>query len=285
MHYINYIIWNPNNSINIFFFKIRFYSLIFFITFILGWYIMSFIYKQENIDNKKLDQLITYTTFATIIGARLGHVFFYDFFYFKNHWIEAILPIRENLNKNFLFFHGYEFVGYNGLSSHGATIGLIISSYIYSKNILKKSFLWLYDRLSIPISLGCSLIRIGNFFNSEIVGTPSKLPWAVKFINMNSEYGQIIPRHPAQLYESIIYFITFIILFYIYIKTKKKLLLGYIFGVFFIIIWSGRILIEFIKEPQGLEFIKTNFLNTGQILAIPFLLIGIFSIIKSNKLL
>lgn len=284
MNNINYIIWNPNNNINIYFFKIRFYSLIFFISFICGWYIMNFIYEKEKLDKKKLDQLMTYTIFSTIIGARLGHVFFYDFFYFKNHWIEAILPIRENFNNNFLgFFNGYEFTGYNGLSSHGATIGLIISNYIYSKKVIKKPFLWLYDRLCIPICLASSFIRIGNFFNSEIVGKPSKLPWAVKFINMSSEYGKVVPRHPAQLYESIIYFITFIILLYTYLKTKKNILLGYNFGIFFVIIWSARILIEFIKEPQGLEFITIKYLNTGQLLAIPFLLIGILSIIKSNK--
>lgn len=282
MNQINYIVWNINNSINIYFFTIRIYSLMFLLSFILGWYIMRYIYQQENINILKLDKLMTYTIFATLIGARLGHVFFYDFFYFKDHWLEAIFPIRENVNNRLLyFFHGYEFIGYNGLSSHGATIGLMISIYIYSKTVIKKSFLWICDRLSIPIALSCSLIRIGNFFNSEIIGTPSQLPWAVTFINMNSEYGKIVPRHPAQLYESIIYLITFIILINLYIKNKTKFL-GYIFGVFFTIIWSARILIEFIKEPQGLEFIKTYYLNTGQLLAIPFLLLGILILIKSK---
>lgn len=283
MNYINYIIWDPNTSINIYFFTVRIYSLMFLISFIFGWYFMNYIYKKENIHLNKLDQLMTYTILATLIGARLGHVLFYDFFYFKDHWIEALLPIREKFNANLLnIFNKYEFIGYNGLSSHGATITLIISTYIYSKKIINKSVLWLYDRLSIPIALSCSLIRIGNFFNSEIVGKPSTVPWAVKFINMHSEYGKIVPRHPAQLYESIIYFITFLILLYLLFKTNKSKFLGYIFGVFFIITWLSRILIEFIKEPQGLEFIKTNYFNTGQLLTIPFLLIGILSIIKSK---
>ena len=132
--------------------------------------------------------------------------------------------------------------GYRGLSSHGATLGLILSSWLYSKHILHKPFLWIGDRICIPISLGGMFIRIGNFFNSEIVGKPTSLPWAVKFLQMDEEYGEKVPGHPTQLYESLEYLCIFLILYFIYRKTNKKYYMGYIFGLFFTMLWFMRFL-------------------------------------------
>ncbi|XOD66665.1 MAG: prolipoprotein diacylglyceryl transferase [Flavobacteriales bacterium Tduv] len=284
MNFLGHITWDPIKGIKLVFITIHFYNLMFLSAFMFGWMIMEYIFRKERVSKIYLDPLLVYTVFGTLIGARLGHVFFYDLPYFKDHWLEALFPIRENLNhKLFGLFEGYEFIGYRGLASHGAAIGLIISTYLYSKKVVRKPFLWICDRLCIPIALGGAFIRIGNFFNSEIVGKPSDLPWAVKFIQMNTEYGEIVPRHPAQLYESIGYFGIFLILWYAYKKTEKKKFLGYLFGLFFIMLWSTRILIEFLKEPQGKEIIHTSTLNTGQLLGIPFLLLSILIILTAHK--
>lgn len=284
MNFLEYIIWDPIEGIDLGLLTLHFYSLMFITAFICGWYMMEYLYQKEGVNKKYLDPLLAYTVFGTLIGARLGQVFFYDLPYFKDHWLEALFPIRENPgHRLFGVIKGYEFIGYRGLASHGATIGLIISTYFYNKKVIKKPFLWLYDRLCIPIALGGCFIRIGNFFNSEIVGKPSDLPWAVKFVQMNTDYGEIVSRHPAQLYESIGYFIIFLVIRYVYRRTDKKKFLGYIFGLFFILVWSTRILIEFIKEPQGQEIIRTSALNTGQLLAIPFLLLGILILTTAHK--
>ncbi|XOD68959.1 MAG: prolipoprotein diacylglyceryl transferase [Flavobacteriales bacterium AspAUS03] len=284
MNFLEYITWDPVKGIDLGFFTLHFYSLMFVMAFLFGWYIMAHIFQKEKMDKKYLDPLLVYTVLATLIGARLGQVFFYDLPYFKDHWLEALLPIRENPDGTLLgIIKGYQFIGYRGLASHGAALGLIISTYLYSKKVIQKPFLWLYDRLCIPIALGCAFIRIGNFFNSEIVGKPSDLPWAVKFMQMDAEYGEIVPRHPTQLYEAAGYFGVFLLSWYIYRKTEKRNLLGYIFGLFFTLIWSIRISIEFIKEPQGKEIIQISCLNTGQLLGIPFLFIGILVMVIAYK--
>ncbi|WP_185870501.1 prolipoprotein diacylglyceryl transferase [Blattabacterium cuenoti] len=288
---LEYINWDPITKFS--FWKegisIHVYSLMFVLSFITGWYIMRYIYRVDNINQKYLDPLLIYTVLGTIVGARLGQVFFYDFLYYSdNHWIEALFPIKENPKKNFLLgmIKGYEFVGYRGLSSHGATIGIILSSFFYSKKILKKPFLWLCDRLCIVVSLSAVFIRIGNFFNSEIVGKPCQttLPWAVKFVQMDTEYGEIIPRHPTQIYESISYLFIFLFLFFLYKKNKnRKELTGYISGIFFVFLWSFRFLLEFMKEPQGDEIINLLSMNTGQLLSIPYILFGIFILLFSLR--
>ncbi|WP_185867140.1 prolipoprotein diacylglyceryl transferase [Blattabacterium cuenoti] len=288
MKILAYINWNPVHKFSLWKgFFIHIYSLMFVISFLLGWYIMKYIYKNDDIHKKYLDPLFIYTFFGTLVGARLGQVLFYDFSYFSNHWIEILLPIRENKH-NFLlgFIKGYEFIGYRGLSSHGATIGIILSNFFYCKKILQeKSFIWLCDRLCIPVSISAVFIRIGNFFNSEIVGKPcnEKLPWAVKFVQMDTEYGEIIPRHPTQIYESISYLIIFLLLWYLYNKIGAKNYDGFLSGIFFILLWSVRFLVEFMKEPQGEEFINFLSINTGQWLSIPFIIFG-FLLINLSKI-
>ncbi|WP_185855511.1 prolipoprotein diacylglyceryl transferase [Blattabacterium cuenoti] len=283
---LSYIVinWNPIQKLKLWDgFYVHIYSLMFIISFLIGWYIMLFFFSKDKIDKNCLYTLFRYTFFGTILGARLGQIFFYDFTYFSDHWIEAILPIKENKNYYLLgFIKGYEFVGYRGLSSHGATIGILLSNLIYSKN-KKISFFWLCDRLSIAIAIASVLIRLGNFFNSEVIGIPCDptLPWAVNFIKISSEYGDIIPRHPTQIYESISYLIIFLSLIFLY--KKKKNYKGYLFGVFFILVWGTRFLLEFVKEPQYNEFIHISFFNTGQLLSIPFIIFGFFIFYLSNK--
>src|SRR5690606_19397785 len=168
------IIWNPSTGIDLGFFMIRYYSLMFVLAFGIGWYIMKRIFDFENEPIDKLDSLFIWTVLATLVGARLGHVFFYDWEYFRNHPEEILLPFR--------FSPTCEFTGFQGLACNGAAIAIIIAMYFFSKRIMKRSFLWMLDRVVIPIACGGSFVRVGNFFNSEIVGKATDSPLGVKFV-------------------------------------------------------------------------------------------------------
>lgn len=277
------IIWEPINEFKINnIITIKLYSIMFIISFIFGWIIMHYIYNKEKLKIKTLNKLNNYIIIGVIIGARIGQILFYDLHYYKNNLIEAFLPIEidylpnsQNTVKNITF------TGYRGLSSHGATIGLLISIYLYNKKFLKKNILYIYDLTCIPITLGASLIRLGNLFNSEIIGKPSNVPWAFKFSKYIDIYNK--SRHPTQIYESIIYFIIFLLLFFIYQKSTKKRKIGCIFTIFLILTWTARFLIEIIKEPQENEFINIYNMNTGQILSIPFIVLGLICLSIINK--
>jgi prolipoprotein diacylglyceryl transferase len=235
----------------------------FLIAFGLGWYIMQKIFAKEGIPIEKLDSLFIYTVLATLIGARLGHVIFYDWDYFQNHLLEIFLPVR--------FEPEFEFTGFRGLASHGAALGIIVAMYFYRKNVLDKPVLWILDRIVIPVASGGVFIRIGNFINSEIVGKPTNSDYGVIF----SKLGETFPRHPAQLYESFCYIFVFLTLWFIYWKTEKKYKLGYLFGLFLVMLWTIRFFIEFLKEPQVGER-AVWVLNTGQWLSIPFIIAGLY---------
>ena len=172
-HALN-IIWNPSEGIDLGFFVIRYYSLMFVIAFGLGWYIMKNIFEREGESIEKLDSLFIWTVLATLIGARLGHVLFYDWEYFRNHLLEIFLPFR--------FSPTFEFTGFQGLASHGAAISIIIAMYFYSKNVLKRPQLWILDRVVIPVASGAIFVRLGNFFNSEIVGKETTSSFGIRFI-------------------------------------------------------------------------------------------------------
>ncbi|WGS82660.1 MAG: prolipoprotein diacylglyceryl transferase [Candidatus Karelsulcia muelleri] len=260
--------WDPIKILNIFGFKLSIYSILFFISFLLGIKQLKYFYK---IDEQKIDYLIKSSLLGLLIGARIGHVLFYDLFYFKTNLLEAIFPIKN-----------YKYIGYQGLSSHGAAIGLLISTFFYNKKFIKKQFFWLCDRLCIIIAWSGSLIRIGNFFNSEINGKKSNFafPFSIGFIQLYQDKIFKIKRYPSQLYESISYIIIYKILFFLYKKNKNN---GYIFSIFLLCIWSIRFLLEFLKEPQPNEMLFLFKLNTGQLLSIPFLIIG-FLLLFKNKL-
>ena len=269
--------WSPSETLfEIGGFGIHVYSLMFVIAFLLGYRICKKIFLTEGINQKYLEPLFMFMVISTLLGARLGDVIFYSWDYYQNHLIEILLPIRENPSKDIMFgiVKGYEFIGFRGLASHGASIGIILGLFLFQKKFKIKTFLWLLDRLTIPISLGAFFVRIGNFFNSEIVGKYTGSNFGVVFENR----GEILPRHPAQLYEAIGYLFLFILLRKLY-KTNLREKDGIFLGVFFLVLFGVRFLVEFVKESQGgIEKFLPN-LSTGQWLSIPFIFLGIVIII------
>ena len=273
--------WTPSETLfKIGDFGIHYYSLMFLIAFSLGYYIIKNIYQKENVKTEYIEPLLIYVVISTLLGARLGEVFFYNWDYYSNHLLEVLLPIREREGETFLFgiFSDYEFIGFRGLASHGASIGIIIGLYLYQRKYKFKPLLWVLDRLSIPVSLGAGFIRIGNFFNSEIVGNYTGNNFGVIFSNR----GEILPRHPAQLYEAIGYFCLFFLLKYFYNKgiAENK---GYIFGMFLSILFTIRFIVEFVKESQGGFESVLTLLSTGQWLSIPLIITGLFFIFRSSN--
>jgi len=263
--------WSPSEGLNLGFYTIPYYSLMFVIAFSLGWLIMKKIYTREGVAIEKLDSLFIYMVLAILIGARLGHVIFYQSELFKDDFFSVFLPFK--------FKGGFEFTGFRGLASHGAAIGIIIAMYIYNKKVLKKPILWIFDRIIIPVAIGGVFVRFGNFMNSEIVGLPTGTDFGIIFANNNENF----PRHPAQLYEAAGYVIVFLILWYIYWKTEKRKQLGYIFGLFLILLWSVRFIVEYYKESQGGFESALGILSTGQWLSIPFIIAGIYLMYTSPK--
>ena len=274
--------WAPNEILfEVFSLTIYWYSVMFIIAFSLGYYIVQKIYINDNKSVTLVEPLFIYVVFGTLIGARLGEVFFYNWDYFQNNLIEIFLPIKKDINSSFLFgiIDGWKFVGYRGLASHGATIGIITAMFIYKYKFKYNSVLWIFDRIVIPISIGGMFVRIGNFFNSEIVGNYTNSNFGVVFQNN----GEIFPRHPAQLYEAFGYLLLFILLWNIYWKTDLKKYKGFIFGLFLTCLFSIRMLVENVKESQGGLEDTLGILSTGQWLSIPFIIIGIVLMLYSRK--
>lgn len=298
MHFLKFD-WNPVTGIDIVGnFKLHFYSLMWGIAFIAGWYIMKRIFTKEKVSLTYLDPLFIYTVLATMLGARLGHVLFYQSELITEDFFSVFLPFK--------FKGGFEFTGFQGLASHGAAIGIIIGMYLYRKKYNYKSLLWILDRVVISVALGAVFIRIGNFINSEIIGEKSgDFSLGVRFIQdyyyksqitqltgikdiqkaynavtENPQFAELLEavpyRHPAQLYESFSYIFVFLILWYFYSKTTKKDQTGFLFGLFLVLLWTVRFFVEFVKEPQGDEYINWFGLQTGQWLSIPFIIIGLY---------
>ncbi|HZW63762.1 MAG TPA: prolipoprotein diacylglyceryl transferase [Flavobacteriaceae bacterium] len=290
--------WNPSTGIDIIGnFKLHYYSMMWIVAFILGWYIMKRIFTKEKIPMDYLDPLFIYTVLATMIGARLGHVLFYQSELISQDFFSIFLPFK--------FKGGFEFTGFQGLASHGAAIGIIVGMYLYRKKYTYKSLMWILDRVVIPVASGAIFIRIGNFINSEIIGKETTSSLGVRFVqdeyrkaeiveltginDVNKAYAAVtdtpnfqylldaIPyRHPAQLYESICYVFVFLILWFTYVKTNKSEQSGFLFGLFLVLLWTIRFFVEFVKEPQGEEYINWADLNTGQWLSIPFIILGFY---------
>ncbi|MEY8848245.1 prolipoprotein diacylglyceryl transferase [Psychroserpens sp. XS_ASV72] len=290
------IVWNPTKGIDLGFFMLHYYSLMWIVAFLLGFYIMKRIYKNENQTSEDLDSLFIYSVLGIMVGARLGHVIFYQPELINEDFFSIFLPFK--------FKGGVEFTGFQGLASHGAAIGMIISMYLYNKKVIKKSVLWILDRIVIPVALGAVFVRLGNFINSEIIGKVTTSNFGVKFIQdeynkyeivkvtgikdvqeayntfgSDPKYADLlnaIPlRHPAQLYEAFSYVFVFLILLYFYWKTKKSEQQGFLFGLFLVLLWTVRFFVEYVKEAQNVE--RADWLlNTGQLLSIPFILIGLY---------
>ena len=300
--------WNPNQVLlDLHFIQIRYYSLMFVIAFSLGFYITKKIFLAENKPLEKLDTLVIYVAIATLLGARLGHVFFYDWDYFKVHPLEIILPFR--------FSPSFEVTGFAGLASHGAAVGIIIAMLLYIRKYPDMKLSWVLDRIVIAITIGGMFVRFGNFMNSEIVGkvVDKSFPFAVKFLQSGDFsageamqltgqntpqkafeviahnpqfveiYNQIPYRHPAQLYEAVGYFLLFWLLYYLYWKTNKKDQPYFIFGVFLIALWTIRFLVEYVKDNQGGIEDTLGVFSTGQWLSIPFIVAGVFLLFFKRK--
>lgn len=272
--FLSKIDWAPSETlIKIGSFGIHYYSLMFIMAFGLGYYLMKKIYDQEKIPLEYLESLFVYMIVSILLGARLGDVFFYSWDYYQNHLIEILLPIRDTPN-------GYTFTGFRGLASHGAVIGSLIGLYLYRRKFKFKPLSWIIDRVTIPVAIGASFVRIGNFFNSEIVGKYSESNFGVVFLNR----GENAPRHPAQLYEALGYLVLFFTLKQVY-KTPKKEKLGYLLGVFFTSMFIIRFLVEFLKESQGGFEEYLPVLSTGQWLSIPLILLGLFLMFRKTNTL
>ncbi len=273
--------WNPSIGIDLGFFVVRWYSLMFVVAFLLGLRLMKKIYIEDKIPVEKLDVIFMYVFISMLIGMRLGDVFFYSWDYYQHNLIEIILPIKKSpQNSLFGIIKGWKFTGYTGFASHGAAIGIPIAMYFYAKKHLQKPWLFILDRLGIMVALAGFFIRFGNFFNSEIYGKETGSNFGVIF----TKAGETVARHPTQLYEAFSYLILFFVLWNLYWKTTKKLQTGYLFGVFMVALWSLRFFIEFLKEPQvdTREDWVFNALNTGQVLSIPLVLIGIWLMFRKT---
>jgi len=260
---------------------IHYYSLMFIIAFAAGYYILKRMYKNEGVSDHFLEPLFVYTVLGTLIGARLGEVFFYNWEYFQDHLVEILLPVKEVTDGSMFFglIQGWEFTGYRGLASHGAAIGIITAMILYRKKYPYKTVIWILDRIVIPVSFGAIFIRIGNFFNSEIVGKYTGSNFGVVFENR----GEILPRHPAQLYESLGYIIVFLILRHMYWNTQRKDQSGFLFGAFLTLVFSVRFVVEFVKESQGGFETALGLLSTGQWLSIPLILTGLIFAYRAQK--
>ena len=263
--------WDPSIGIDLGFITLRYYSLMFLIAFAGGYQIMKKIFKAEGLKQEVLDKILVYTIVGTLLGARLGHVIFYQAELFLQDPLSVFLP--------FQFVPEVKFTGFRGLASHGAAIGIFIAMILFSKKILKRHVLWILDRIVLPVSFGAIFVRIGNFLNSEIVGKPTNSDYGVVFVQL----GENFPRHPAQLYESISYLVLFSILYIIYWKTKRSQTLGFLFGLFFTLLWTIRFFVEYMKAPQVPERADWLF-NTGQLLSLPLIALGILLLILAvNK--
>ncbi|WP_282126253.1 prolipoprotein diacylglyceryl transferase [Marinifilum flexuosum] len=267
--------WNPDPEIfNILGISIRYYSLLFLSGILLSITVLKWIFKQEKLPEANLEKLSMYGIIGILLGARLGHCLFYEPGYYFNHPLEIILPIQ------FSSGDGIEFTGYRGLASHGGALGLIIALFIYSRKT-KHSMLDTIDLIAVVTGLGAGFIRLANLMNSEIVGMPSNKPWAFVFERIDT-----IPRHPAQLYEAICYFLIFAFMLFLYKTKRAQFKNGVLFGTVLFLIFTARFFIEFVKENQvafesGMQF------NMGQLLSIPYIIVGLgfiaYGISKTKK--
>lgn len=271
---LNYITWTANPNLLDSFVTVRWYGLMFAIGFLFGYEVVYRIFKHEGAKESWVSALFLYVVIATVVGARLGHVFFYGWPYYSQH-LSEIPAIWEG-----------------GLASHGGVLGIMIAIWLYSRLVTKKSMLWTFDRIVVPVGVVAALIRLGNLMNHEIYGAATDLPWAFAFITNIGAYMQgaepqfSAPSHPTQLYEALCYLITFGICMYMYWKRNAQERPGLIFGVFMLGIFVPRFLIEYVKnvqEPWEIAMRATYGIDMGQLLSIPFIVLGIWLIIRAYR--
>lgn len=264
---ISSINWNPDPEIiNIFGFSLRYYSILFVGGLISSIYVLKWIFNREKIPSENLDKLVIYGMIGIVLGMRLGHCLFYEPEYYLSNPLEILLPIT------FTPDGGINFIGFQGLASHGGALGLIIAIFLYSRKT-KHSMIDTVDLIAVVAPFGSGFIRLANFMNSEIIGMPTTKPWGVIFERVDN-----IPRHPAQLYEAICYFMIFAIMLFLYRKMRDRLKNGFFFGLVLVLIFTARFIIEFVKEHQ-VGFEDSMMFNMGQLLSLPYILVGIGFII------
>ncbi|QNP52677.1 prolipoprotein diacylglyceryl transferase [Hymenobacter qilianensis] len=244
---------------------LRWYGLLFMSGFVLGTFVLSHIYRSERVSPQWVDVITIYMLVGTIVGARLGHCLFYDPGYYLAHPLD-ILKIWEG-----------------GLASHGATLGILLAVWLFSRNN-KFDYLWTLDRIVIVVALGGALIRLGNLFNSEIFGHETTVPWAFKFVRDTEHLvnGVAVPRHPTQIYESLFCVFLLVLLYLMWNRTKEKTPRGQLFGLFVVLLFTFRFLVEFLKEDQS-DFESGMVLNMGQILSIPLIFMGLWVLLRAGK--
>ena len=274
LSHLNYILWNPDvEAFHLFGFSVRWYSLCWLIGLVLAYFIVQRLYKQQKIKDELFDPLFLYCFFGILLGARLGHCLFYQPEYYLTSWqhfIEMIVPIH------FLPAGGWKFVGYEGLASHGGTIGLIVALYLYYRRT--RLNLWqVLDNIAIATPITACFIRLGNLMNSEIIGKVTDVPWAFIFERVDK-----MPRHPGQLYEAIAYFVFFFVGIWLYRKHPQRVGTGFFFGLCLTLIFTFRFFIEYTKDIQ-VDFASGMPLNMGQILSLPFIAIGIYCMRRKGK--
>ena len=235
---------------------IRWYGLLFALSFVFGYIIMLRFFRREGVPDKVLDVLTTFMVVGTVVGARLGHCFFYEPDYYLANPVKIL------------------YVWEGGLASHGAGIGIILALWFFSRS-QKRPFIWIIDRIVIVVALAGFFIRMGNLFNSEIYGTVTSLPWGFVFERASDAAEAADPRHPTQIYEGLSYLLIVIYLLWFYYRKEGKPAPGFLFGMFLILVFGMRFLIEFLKVPQ-VGFEQSMTLNMGQLLSIPFVVAGIY---------
>lgn len=301
--------WNPDGTLlQLGFIQIKYYNLLWIAAFVAGWFLMKRIFQNENKSLEKLDSFFIYGIVSIMLGARLGHVIFYQSELFTEDPLSILLPIST--------VPTFRFTGFAGLASHGATIAAIIGIWLYCRKWKDIKMLWLLDRMAVVSAIGACFVRLGNFFNSEINGkeTDGSFFMATRFIRdhqdmpqseamritgeqtanaaykaieHNPQYASVLEsipfRHPAQLYEAIGYALIFVLLYQLYWKTNKKDKPGYLFGLFMVCLWTVRLLVENVKRKQGGIEETLGLLSTGQWLSIPMILIGLYFMFRPTS--
>ena len=254
--------WDPNPELfNLFgHIPVRYYGLLWVIGIACSYFVVRYQYRDKKIGDDKFEPLFFYCFFGILIGARLGHCLFYQPEYYLHHFWEMILPIQ------FLPDGGWKWTGYAGLASHGGTLGLMIALWLYCRK-MKMHYMDVLDMIAVATPICACFIRLANLMNSEIIGKATDVPWAFVF-----ERVDMLPRHPAQLYEAIAYFIFFLLMIFLYKNYGKKLHRGFFFGLCLTEIFVFRFFVEFLKENQ-VDFENSMSLNMGQWLSVPFVLV------------
>lgn len=270
MNNLCHIIWNPDTSpFSIFGFEVRYYSLCWVIALMAGYYIMQYLYKKQNVKEELFEPLFMYCFVGILVGARLGHCLFYEPEYYLNNITEMFLPVKVTPE-------GWQFIGYQGLASHGGTIGLMIALILYRQKT-KLSIKWVLDNIAIATPIAAAFIRIGNFMNSEILGRVTDSSLGIIFTQVDN-----FPRHPAQLYEAVAYIIIFLAGWALYKKLPQLVGTGFYFGYCLFTIFTFRFFVEFLKETQ-VDFENNMTFDMGQWLSIPFIIIGAVSLVNGIK--